>query len=136
MGRCHVDDAAPAFAAVGSLHGGQCQAGGVKGAGQIDGNDGVPLFNREVFDSCDVLYACVVDQNIDLAKLGGGVRHHVCNLRRFAHVCAVVGDFDPMRSACGGNFSLGRVHIAKAVHDDVGALRRQRLGDPQANAAG
>jgi len=37
----------------------------VKGRAQVDGDDGVPLVDRELLDRRDVLDAGVVDQDVD-----------------------------------------------------------------------
>jgi hypothetical protein len=58
--------------------------------------------------------------------LSGGKGDHVFNLGGLAHVGAVVGHLH----AQSGDFGLGAVHITKAVEHDVGALRRQCLGNP------
>ena len=47
MNRSHIDDASP----IGLLHGRQNGACGMKGAGQVDGNDGIPTLNWKVFDA-------------------------------------------------------------------------------------
>ena len=125
---CHVDDTAP----VGGLHGGQGQACGVEGAGQVDGDDGVPALNREVFDAGDVLDARVVHQDVDAAKGVGGELHHGFNLAGFAHVGAVVSHFHAQCS----NFGLGAFGITKTVQNNVGALLGQCLGDAQTDTAG
>lgn len=44
------------------LHGGKCQARGVKSAGLVDGQNGVPALDRKVFDAGRMLNACVVDR--------------------------------------------------------------------------
>ena len=103
----------------------------MKGAGQIDRDDRVPFFSREVLYPCDVLNARVVDQNIDLAKFGGGVGHHVGYICGLAHVGVVMHHFHAQCS----NFSFGAGYIAKAIHNDIRSLGGQRFGDAQANAA-
>ena len=132
MHRRQVDDAAPALAVVGGLHGRQRQARGMKRAAQVDGDDGVPLFSRKIFNSRDVLDAGVIDQDIDLAKLCGGELHHGFDLGRFAHVGTVVSDLDTARS----NLGLGAFHIAKAVEHNIGPLFGECLGNAQTNTAG
>ena len=123
-----VDDATP----VGGLHGGQGQACGVEGAAQVDGDDGVPALDGEVFDLGHMLDARVVDQNVDAAKGVGGELHHGLDLRGFAHVGAVVGHLHAQFS----DFGLGAFGIAKTIQHDVGALLGQSLGNAQSDAAG
>ena len=104
----------------------------MKGAAQVDGDDGIPFFYRKVLDSGHMLYAGVVNQNVHRTKLRGGKLHHVFNFGGFAHVGAVVSHFDTQRR----DFSLGTLGIAKPVQYDVGTLGRERFGDAQANTAG
>ena len=70
MGRGRVDDAAPA-ARLHARHGG---ADGVEGGGQIDGDDLVPLLDRELLDRRDVLDAGIVDEDVDGAERLLGLR--------------------------------------------------------------
>jgi hypothetical protein len=105
---------------------------GMKGAGQIDGDDGVPTLDRKVFYLGDVLDASVVHQNVDAAKGVGRKLHHGFNFGGFAHVCPVVCDFD----AQGSDFGLRALRIAKAVQHDVRALFGQSLGNAQTDTAG
>ena len=65
----------------------------MKSARQIDGNDGIPTLNREVFYAGYMLNACVVDQNINAAKFLLGKLHHGFNFGGLAHVGTVVGHF-------------------------------------------
>ena len=132
MHRGHVDDAAP----VGGLHGGQRQAGGVEGAGQVDGQDGIPFVDREVLDLGHVLDAGVVDQDVDAAEALGAKGHHGLDLVGAAHVGAVVVHRNSVGLAGGGHLGLGALRIAKTVQKDVGPLGCQRLCNPEADAAG
>ena len=132
MYRRHVDDAAPVI----GQHAGQCQARGVEGAGQVDGDDGVPLLHGEVLHAGHVLDAGVVDQDVHAAELGCGVLEHVLDLRGAAHVRAVVGHAGACGLAGGQHLGARTVHVAKAVEHDVRPLARERLGDAQADAAG
>jgi hypothetical protein len=104
----------------------------MKGAAQVNRDHGVPFFNREVLDSGDMLNACVVDQNVNLAKLRRSIRHHVFDVGGLAHVGAVVRHLHAQR----GNFGLGALHIAKAIKNYVGTLRGQRFGNAQADTTG
>jgi hypothetical protein len=101
-------------------------------AGQVDGDDGVPFLDREVFHIGHVLDAGVVHQDVHPAKLRGGELHHVFDLGGLAHVRPVVGHLD----AQGCDFGLGAIHVAKTVEHDVGTLAGQGLGDAQPDAAG
>ena len=132
MHRSHVDDAAP----VGAAHGGQGQARGVEGAGQVDGDDGVPALDGKIFHIGHMLDTRVVHQNVHLAKLRLAVAHHVFDVCGATHVGPVVRHLCPAGLAGGQHFSAGGVHIAKAVEHNVGPLARQRFCNAQTNAAG
>jgi hypothetical protein len=114
------------------LHARQARRAGVEGAGQVDGDDGVPAVDRKVLDVGHMLDAGVVDQHVHAAKGLGRKGHHGFDLGRLAHVGAVVGRLHAQRFDCG----LGAHHVAKAVEHDVGALARQAQGHAQADAAG
>ena len=86
MHRRNVDDAPPVFL----FHVWQRQARGMKGAAQVDGNDGIPAFNRKVFYGCHVLDTCVVDQDVYTCGCICCKLHHGFDLGNFAHVCTVV----------------------------------------------
>ena len=119
----HVDDAAPVF----GQHAGQGQAGGVEGAAHVDGDDGVPFFDREVLDPRHVLNARVVDQNVQAAEGGLRMLDHVLNLGGLAHVGTVVAHLHAQR----GDLGLGAFHVTKAIEHDVGALGGQALAMPK-----
>ena len=76
MRRRRVDDPAPAA----RLHARQGGADGVEGGGEIDGDDGVPLVDRELVDGRDMLDAGVVHQNVDRAVGLSGLGHHLGDL--------------------------------------------------------
>ena len=132
MGRGDVDDAAPAF----GLHAGDGGAHGVEGAGQVDGDDAVPLRDGEILDIGGELHAGIVHQDIQAAQFGMGLGDHGVVLLGLADVGGGEGDF---HAEFGGGFGPQRLDlggVAEAVHHDVGALGRQRMGDAQADAAG
>ena len=121
---------------VGLLHGRQGQAGGVKGAGEVDGQNRIPFLHRKVLHRGHMLNAGVVYQNIHPAKALSGKSHHGGNFVGFAHVGTVVFDLD---GTLAGRLAYGRdgaFSLTKAIEDDVGTLGGQGLGNPQANAAG
>ena len=130
--RGHIDDAAP----VGLLHGRQRQARGVKGAGQVDGDDGVPFVHRKVLHRRHMLDAGVVDQDVHPAELAGGVLHHVFDVGHAAHVGTVVGHLGAGCLAGGQHFGAGGVHITETVQDDIGALAGEGFCNTEADAAG
>lgn len=90
--------------------------------GEVDGDDGVPTLGREILDIGHVLDAGIVDEDVHTAELGVGIGEHRFDLGRLAHVGAVVSDADGVLAG-GRDLRLGRFNIAKAVDDDVGALR-------------
>ncbi len=57
MSRGYVDDASPSPL----FHRRKRVADGVKRGYEVDGDDGVPLFDRKLLDRCDVLDAGIVD---------------------------------------------------------------------------
>ena len=124
----YVDDASP----VGLFHVRQSQACGVKCAGEVDRNNGVPTVHGEVFHCGDVLNACVIHQNIDAAKSVGGKLHHGFNVSGFAHVSAVIRHFDAQ--CC--HFGFWAFSVTKAIQNNVGTLLRQGFGNAQADTAG
>jgi len=129
--RRDVDDAPPVLA----LHARHREPRGMERRRQVDGDDGVPALGREVFYVGHVLDAGIVDEDVHAAEFGIGVGEHRLDLGRLAHVGAVVADADGVLAG-RGDLGLGPVHVAEAVHDDVGTLRRERAGDAQADAAG
>ncbi|MNV63233.1 hypothetical protein D3C71_1558160 [compost metagenome] len=132
----HVDDAAPALAVVGRLHGRQHQAGGVEGAGQIDGNHRIPALGREVLDRRDMLDAGIVHQDVDLAEVAHAVIDHIFDIGHARHIGAVVGHLGAQGPARGLDLGARSFDIAKTVEHDVRALLCQGLGNAKAYAAG
>jgi hypothetical protein len=104
----------------------------VERTGQVDRDDGVPALDGEILDASNMLDAGVVDQNVDAAEIGGSVGHHRLDLGWLAHV----GTVEPHLDAQRGNLGARALVIAKAVEHDVRTLARQRLCNPQADAAG
>jgi hypothetical protein len=104
----------------------------VKGARQVDGDDGIPTFNWKVFNAGNVLDAGVVDQDIDSAKLFFGKPHHGFNFCGLAHVGAMIDNLGTQ----SGNFGFWASVVAKAIQNNVGTLFGQGFGDAQANATG
>ena len=48
----------------------------MEGRREIEGDDQVPLGDREVLDGGNKLRACIVDEDIDAAEVLRGLRHH------------------------------------------------------------
>jgi len=104
----------------------------VEGAREVDRDDRVPTFGREVLDLGHVLDAGVVDQDVDAAESVGRELHHVLDLIGLAHVGAVVFG---AHAECG-DLRLGRLGVAEAVEHDVRALLGEGAGDGEPDAAG
>ena len=104
----------------------------MKGAGEIDGDDGVPALDREILNARHVLDTGVVHQDVDLSEARVGVGQHGLDFGRLAHVGTVVVH----RHAQGSHFGLGAFDVAKAVEYDAGALGCQSLGDTKTDTAG
>src|SRR3546814_15661592 len=64
MGRCRIDDPPP-FAHFHARYGG---ADGVKGGGQVDGDDRVPLVDRKLLDRRNMLDASIVHPYFERAE--------------------------------------------------------------------
>ena len=71
-----IDDASPAVL----FHVGHRQPAGVKCAREVDGDNRIPLVDREFLDRIDVLNAGIVDQDVDRSELGTGLIDHVFDL--------------------------------------------------------
>ncbi len=125
MRRADVDDAPP----LARLHAGHRRPHAVKGRGEVDGDDGVPLLDGKVLDGAHVLDAGVVDEDVDAAEIALGLGDHLRDLRRPQHVGRVEADLHPQRLHALDRLGvvLGR---AQAVRDDVDA----GLGEPQRDA--
>ena len=103
----------------------------MEGAAQVDGDDGVPFVDRKFVHRGHMLNACVVHQNVHLAKGVGGELHHGFNFRGLAHVGTVVSHLH----AQGGDFGLWAGVVTEAVEHDVGPLLGQGFGNAQADSA-
>ncbi len=67
----------------------------VKGGGQVDRDDAVPLFDWKVFHPLHVLDTRIIDQNIGTAEGFGRLSHKVAALVGIRHVS---GDIDRARA--------------------------------------
>jgi hypothetical protein len=130
--RGNVDDAAPAALA----HARQHRLHDVEGRGQVDGEDRVPALDREVLDRAGVLDAGVVDHDVDRPERARGRVDQAGGLVGAGQVGLHVG---AARAAGLGQLRGNRLALRRrfdAVHDDMGAGLRHRLGDGQADALG
>ncbi|CFN77967.1 Uncharacterised protein [Bordetella pertussis] len=83
-----------------------------------------------------MLDARVVDQDIDAAQLGDGAGHQLPHRLALGQVGAVIAHLHAVLAGQPGPQFLDVRRVAESVEHDVGALLRQRAGDPQADAAG
>jgi len=80
--RGDIDDAPPAVL----FHIRHRKPAGMQCARQINGDNRIPLVDREFLDRVDVLNAGIVHQYIDTAEFGAGPVHHVFDLVRIGDV--------------------------------------------------
>ena len=132
MCRSNVDDASPFV----GEHGGQREANGVEGGAQIDGENGVPLGDRERLQRGDMLDAGIVDQHIEPAEAIERHGDHFGDRVRLRHVGAGIGDRDAEIGAEGLLRRFDLVGLAEAVEHDCGARGGKRASDAKSNAAG
>jgi hypothetical protein len=106
----------------------------VEGGGEVDGDDRVPLLDRELVDRRDVLDAGVVDQDIHRAEALDRLAQHRRDRLRLQHVGAVVEHRDLVlrRQLRAQRLDLGGV--AEAVEHQIGALRGEAGRDAKADA--
>ncbi len=86
MGGGGVDDPPP----FPFLHAGNRGLHRVEGRGQVEGDDQVPLFGREIFDRRDELHPGVVHENVNAAHFGDSVLDEPLGVRPFRKVGAVI----------------------------------------------
>ena len=111
------------------FHRGQRQTRGVEGGSEVDGDNGIPFFYREILNIGHMLYAGIVDQHIDPAELLQGDLHHGGDLRGLAHVGIVVSSFDAKLFFYVSADCIDLRDLAKTIEHDVGAGSGQAAGD-------
>ena len=102
---------------------------------EIDRDDLVPVFGREILDRADMLDAGVVDQDIQPSERLDRTRDHVRDLVRLRHVGAVITHFDTVLLSEPRACRLDLRWIAKTVQNDPCPLLRHRFSEGQANSA-
>src|SRR5690349_804352 len=131
MCRSDVDDSAP-FAL---FHLWQRQPAGVKRRSKIDRDDRVPFVDRKFVYRRHVLDTGVVDEDVDGAKPVDGLRHHLLDGRRIAHVGAVISDV----YAVFGNKAVLQLFygslLPEAIENDMATFGGQSIRDAEANTA-
>jgi hypothetical protein len=66
-------------------------ANAVERCREVDGDDRVPFVDGKLFDRGDVLYAGVVDEDVDAAELPFGIGDHGLDRLQPAHIGRMVG---------------------------------------------
>ncbi|MCY1236639.1 hypothetical protein D9M72_493050 [compost metagenome] len=107
----------------------------MEGGREVDGDDPVPLLDREILDLLDILNAGIVDEDVDVAEAACRRRHQVGDLVRLRHVSRVVDDRAGGQCPDFLRRGLDFVRRAEAVQDDIGAAPGESLGDGKADAA-
>ncbi|MNX60029.1 hypothetical protein D3C86_909210 [compost metagenome] len=132
MRRRNVDDAAKALL----LHVRQRGRRAMEHGRQVQRQNGIPLFNREIFDQRGVLDAGVIDKDVDAAQLAHRVVHQATHRIAFRQVGAVVDHLHAVFLGQTGALLFDRGGVAKTIQDDISALLGEGGGDPQADTAG
>ena len=122
MGRSRVDDAAP-FARLHARNG--CPQG-VKGRGQVDGQNLIPFLDGKFFDRCHILDAGIVDQNVERAEFGFRLMNHGRNFVRPGHIRCRIMTGHLEISLYFQPFGLNGRSLAKTIDDNIRAFRGQR----------
>ncbi|MNC32070.1 hypothetical protein D3C75_804120 [compost metagenome] len=126
--RGDIDDSPP----VTLTHARQRQARAMEYGRQVQGDDLVPAFWRELLNRCHMLDTGVVDQDVDAAELALGQGEQRFDLGHVRQVGRVMDCLHPVP----GDLGQRRGWVAEAVEHDVGACAGQHLGNAQADAAG
>jgi hypothetical protein len=117
-------------------HARQCEAGGVKGRTEIDGENRIPLGDGELLERRHMLDAGIVDEHVEPAEAVKRHVDHAGDRVGLRHVGTRIGD----RNAKIGVDRLLRrfdlLGLAEAVEHDSCACRRERAGDAETDAAG
>jgi hypothetical protein len=132
MGGSDVDDAAIAA----SLHRLEGRLDQMEGRTQVDRQDRIPFGGGKFADRRDMLYACVVDHDVDLAEACNGPFHHHVDSVAVRHVGVVVSDVDVIFLSQGGTLRFDFHRIPEPVQHDGSTVLRQGAGDAEADAAG
>ncbi len=126
MRRGDVDDTSPA----GGAHLRQRGSGGVKGRGQVDRDDRIPLLRRELVDRGNVLNAGVVDQDIAAAcRLDQGAA-----FVRLGHVGLDIARLDAVFLGDGFRQGVILVGIGEGVDHHRGPCPCHLMRDAKADA--
>jgi hypothetical protein len=119
-----IDDPAPAAL----LHGWVRRHGCRENQGQVNGDDRVPLPDRELLDRRHELEACIIEEDVDRAKALLSQRQHLGNLDRLARIRRQI---EPLHLECGLDgraLLLDISRSAKTIENEVGASTGERAG--------
>jgi hypothetical protein len=108
----------------------------VKGRDEIDGDDQIPLVDREILDRRHVLNAGIIDQHIERAEARLSTFDHVGDLIGLGHVGRRICGLDAEILLDAGALFLNSVLVAEAVDGDIGALRGEGAGHGETDARG
>ena len=103
---------------------------------QVDANDRVPFFRREVLDLLDMLDSGIGDDGINAAEFRFGGLHQVGNLVGLEHVRAVKDHLAGAKRCQTRPRRLYFVLLAQPVENDVVSGERKILGNSKADPAG
>src|SRR3954452_20045360 len=103
---------------------------------QIDRDDRIPAFFRELDDLRDMLDPGIVDENVDTAELPHRFRGEFTYFRRFGHVGRRIGDAYAVLLGKGDSQPLDRGRVAEAVQHDIATLDGERRRDAEPDPAG
>jgi hypothetical protein len=109
------------------------QPGGVKCRRQVDGEDQVPLFGREILQRGHMLDSGIVDQDIEPSMRTQCVIDHLADRHGLRHIRGRVGHPDIELRGDLGLHIRNAARIAETVEDDFGAGGGKRAGDAQAD---
>ena len=126
MGGRDIDDPAPAL----FLHQRYSGADHVEACREVDADDRVPFFRREIIDRRDELNSGIVDDDVHRSHGFFGFAYQSGDLVRFCHIGAVIVGLYALPLNFPAEF-FDLLGLAETVHDDVNALRGESPGDAQ-----
>ena len=109
-------------------------ADGVESRGQVERDDHVPFFDREILDRRDILHARIVHEDVDAAHVLVGALEHRFDFVGLGQVGTIIGGLAAVQHLQRRAFGFDRRLFAEAVDDDVRALGGERLGNAEADA--
>ncbi len=107
---------------------------GVERRGQVDGDDRVPLFRREILDRGDMLDAGIVDEHVHRAEAFGGGGDQRPAPVGFRHVGLDVNDLARMVLGHFGGECVILAVVGVGIQHNVEAVCGKSFGDGEADA--